>query len=57
MNCAQFTDQNGEVRWQRPLDGTALFADTADNDGGQPCACSFLAIDDDGTVIARHEIE
>ena len=45
------------MRWQRPLDGTALFADTADNDGGQPCACSFLAIDDDGTVIARHEIE
>lgn len=53
----QFTDQDGEVRWQRPLDGTALFADTSDNDGGQKCACSFLAIDDDGTVIARHEIE
>ncbi len=52
--AVRFTDQNGDVSWQTPIDNLVIFADTVVPDGD--CECRLDALDQEGETIVSVDI-
>jgi hypothetical protein len=53
----RFTDQDGVVYWQRPLNRTVIFPDTVPDDPDGNCTCLFEALDSSGDVIRTVDLQ
>ena len=54
--AVRFTDQNGQILWQRPLDRLVIFPDTPDDNPDGRCSCRLDAINADGAVVVSVDI-